>query len=520
MCSLISTLYKIDKWLLFVVISVSLLFSVWANMADNILNNDGVEYLKSSRAILSGDWSAAVETYKWPFYSACIALVSQLSGLSLTLSAYVLNAFFFVWLAIAFVALVRLAGGNRSTLWFAVLVILAFPAMNKFRPYLIRDPAFLALFLSACYAFFLYVLEGQKRQNMIAIMFFLAATLFRLEGLIYLFLTQSYLFNQRLKDQPGRWFYFVLLALVAAMLLMFISWWQFSSTDELGYASIFIHPVAFMEAAWEQILQPFEKRLEVVGNHILVGYSESYSALVLLLSAFSLVLLKVIHSLYYLYFVLCLIAWRRGWLFPVPELYRPWRFLVLASFVILFIFVVANWFLTTRYALPMALLLLMAAPFVLDKGYQSLKGTAPRKWLLWLAILLIVLSGIKSLDLSTRKHYLKVAAEWISQNVPADASIYTNDRILGHYLERDVKVGYYWPDWEFFKAEAMFARRNQEYGAINLKHTDPDYIKNLPILLRRKLIAEFVNDKGTRVMIFDFRQGYDPDRLPVPVYVK
>lgn len=517
---MISSLYKIDKWLVFVVISISLLLSVWANMADDILNNDGVEYLKSSRAILSGDWSVAVETYKWPFYSACIALVSLLSGLSLTASAYVVNALFFVWLALAFVALVRLAGGNRSTLWFAVLVILAFPTINKFRPYLIRDPAFLALFLSACYAFFLYVLEGRKRHNLIAIAFFLAATLFRLEGLIYLFLTQSYLLNQRFKSQSSRWLYFVFLALFAVMLLMFMSWWQFSSTDDLGYASIFTQPVVFMETAWEQILQPIEQRLHVIGNYVLIGYSESYSILVLFLSGVSLVLLKVVHSLYYLYFLLWLIAWRQGWLFPVSEFYRPWRYLVLASFVILFVFVIAQWFLTTRYALPVALLLLMAAPFALDKGYQSLKGTSRKKWLFALVVVLIILSGIKSLDLSTKKHYLKAAAEWMSENVPADASIYTNDRILGHYLDRDAKVGYYWPDWAFFKAEAMFARRNQQYGAINVKHTDPEYIQNLPILLRRKFLAEFVNTKGTRVMIFDFRKPYDASRHPEPVYVE
>jgi len=201
---LISHLYKIDKWLLPVIISISLLLSLWGNLADNILNNDGVEYLKSSAAMLQGDWSAAVETYKWPFYSALIALLSKFSGLPLEYSADVLNALAFVWLSLAFVALVRLAGGKRSTLWFAVLVILAFPSLNKFRPYLIRDPAFLALFLSGCYAFFLYLLESRKQHNVIAIICFGIATLFRLEGLIYLFMTQAYLYYRQGGGQQGR----------------------------------------------------------------------------------------------------------------------------------------------------------------------------------------------------------------------------------------------------------------------------------------------------------------------------
>jgi len=309
-----------------------------------------------------------------------------------------------------------------------------------------------------------------------------------------------------------------------------MSWWGFAATDELGYGSIFTRPLEFFDAAWSQILVPIERRLGVIEKHILVGYSDSYSILVLFFSAISLVFLKVVHALYYLYFVLWYIAWRRGWLFPVSALYRPWMFLVLVSLLILFLFVVAEWFLTGRYVLPVALLLLMAAPFVLDRAYLSVKdqssadvqakGGRRNRRLFGLVIVLIVLSGMKSLDLSTKKHYLKAAAEWMTQNIPADASVYTNDRILGYYLQRDAKVGYYWPDWQYFKSEALFARRNQQYGAINIKHSDPDYIRDLPVVIRRKLIAEFVNEKGTRVMVFDFRQPYDAAQRPEPVYIK
>lgn len=516
---MISELYKSDKWLVFVAISVSLLFSFWAINADDIINNDGVEYLKSSKAMLLGDWAAAIETYKWPFYSALIALVSSVSGLALTASAHTVNAFFYVWLMLAFVALVQLLGGRRPALWFALLVILAFPMINKFRPYLIRDPAFLALFLSACYYFFLYLKAGQRIHNAVAIGFFLAAALFRLEGLVYLLLAQSYLFSRHLGDTRRRWLYVMMLVVVALLLLVFISWWLFASTDELGYTSIFTHPVDFMQAAWGQILQPIEYRLEVIEKHILVGFSRSYSVLVLFMSALSMVLVQVLHASYYLYIALWFLAWRRGLLFPQPGLYRPWRFLVFTSFVILFAFVIAQWFLTTRYALPVVLLLLLAVPFWLDDTFRARKFNGRRRWAFWLAILLIVLTGFKSLDISTRKHYLKEAAVWMQQNIPADARIYTNNRILAHYLDREANVGPYWPDWDFFKSASLFGRRYQDYGAINIKHTNPDFVENLPLLLRRKVLAEFVNSKGTRVIIFDFRAPQDEPR-PDPVYVE
>ena len=516
---MISRLYKTDKWLLVVAVFGSLLLSLWAVQADDILNNDGVEYLKSAQAILLGDWSAAIETYKWPFYSALIGLASTLTGLSLTLSAHAVNAVFYVWLVLAFIALVQLLGGSRSTLWFALLVMLAFPMINKFRPYIIRDPAFLALFLSACYAWFLHLKEGRRRDNVLAISLFIAAALFRLEGLVYLLLVQSYLLSQRLEDTRKRGLYVVMLAGVALLLLMFMSWWLFSSTDELGYASIFTRPVEFFGAAWGQILQPIEYRLEVIEKHILVGFSRSYSVLVLLMSAASMVFVQVLHASYYLYFGVWFLAWRRGLLFPQAELYRPWRYLTIASFVILFGFVVAQWFLTTRYALPVVLLLLLATPFWLDDRYRAIgkKGYRPRVF--WVMMALIVLAGLKSLDISTKKHYLKTAAEWMQDNVPAEATIYTNDRILGHYLQREANVGPYWSDWDFFKAAALFGRRYQDYGAINIKHSNADFVENLPQLLRRRVAAEFVNEKGTRVIIFDFTEAPGNER-PEPVYIK
>ncbi|MEE9447281.1 MAG: hypothetical protein V3V09_04930, partial [Arenicellales bacterium] len=61
---MISTLYKSDKWLVLTAIIASLLFSLWGNIVDDVVNNDGIEYIKSARAILQGDWVNAVQTFK------------------------------------------------------------------------------------------------------------------------------------------------------------------------------------------------------------------------------------------------------------------------------------------------------------------------------------------------------------------------------------------------------------------------------------------------------------------------
>ncbi len=516
---MITQLYRTDKWLVWLAVCASLLLSAWANISDDIINNDGIEYLKSAEAILRGDWSAAVATYKWPFYSLCIASVSTLTNLSLTLSAYVVNAIFNTWVVLAFIALVRLLGGDRNTLWFAALVILAYPTINKYRPYLIRDPAFLALFLSACYAFFLYVRDGFRRHNLMAILLFGLATFFRLEGLIYLFLTQGYLFGRHLETRRGRVLGLVVMLLLLLVLVVFVSWWQFTSTDQFELASLLADPMQFFETTWGRVADDLDFRIRVIEEHILVGYSRSYAVLLLGWSAASIVLLELIHSLYYLYFILWFVAWRMRLLFPVSALYAPWRFLVLATLPLLLGFVLVQWFLTTRYMISLALLILLATPFLLAYLQRQVRQRGRHRFAYGLILVLIVLSGLKSLDLSTKKHYLKAAADWMTASLPAQAQVYTNNRILGHYYEGDIEVKDYWEKWRFFMTDALYARDNSDYGAFVIKPGQAEFIEALERVLRRRQIAVFVNEKGARVVIYDFSQRYDK-QWPEPVLVE
>lgn len=504
---------------MWIAVVTSLLLSTWANISDDIINNDGIGYLESAAAIMQGDWVTAVETYKWPFYSSIIAAVSMLTGMSLTLSAYVVNALFNTWLVLAFVALVRLLGGDRSTLWFAALVILAFPAVNKYRPYLIRDPAFLALFLSACYAFFLYIRAGLVRHNLTAILLLALATFFRIEGLIYLFLTQGYLFARHFKSRRGRLLGYLALLLLLLLLFVMISWWQFTATHKLELSGVLSDPLGFFQTTWGDVADDLDYRMRVIEDHILVNYSRSYAFLLLLWSAISIVLLELVHSLYYLYAILWFVAWRMRLLFPESILYPPWRFLVLATLPVLLSFVMVQWFLTTRYMISPALLILLATPFLLARLRQETRQRGRYRFSYWLVLTLIVLSGLKSLDLSTKKHYLRAAADWMSENLPQQAQVYTNSRILGHYFERDIQVKEYWEAWQPFKVDALIARKSQDFGAFVIKPDQVEYIEALERILRRRQLATFVNEKGSRVVIYDFSQPY-VKQWPEPVLVE
>ncbi|MEE9447092.1 MAG: hypothetical protein V3V09_03980, partial [Arenicellales bacterium] len=454
---------------------------------------------------------------KWPFYSAVMAAISYVTGLSLTHSAFVFNAVCYAWMTLAFIALVRLMGGNKATLWFAALVILAFPTINKFRPTIIRDPAFYALFLSACYAYFLYLKEGHARYNIISILAFSFSALFRIEGFIYLFVTQAYILGRHFFYKTNRVLGLVALFSLLLMMVVLISWWQFTPNGEMSYLSLFTEPVRFLETVWLQVLEQMGQRLHAIETKVLVGYSQSYSVIVLLWSAMTIVFFELLHALYYLYFILWFIAWRKGLLFPEPKLYRPWRYLISVALLILLGFVVIKWFLSERYPLTVSLLMLLAVPFLLASWRENIKLKKIKAGGYWLVLTLIVLSGVKSLDLATKKTYLKDAGYWMAQNLPAGASVYTNNRIIEHYYGHEAKVDFYWPFWEQHKTAVLLGRQHFEYAAINIKHGDKQHIANTALLIDRKVLAEYINEKGNRLIIFDLKQSRQAV-IPPPIH--
>ncbi len=505
---MLATLYKADKWLIFVAIAASLAISAWANIVDDVINNDGIEYLKSARLILAGEWTGAVETYKWPFYAGAIAFTSLITGATLEHAAAYVNALFFAWLVIAYLGTLRLLGADRSTLWLGLLVVLAFPTLNKIRPWLIRDPAFLAFFMSGTYFFLRYHISHQLRDNIGVWVTMLLGALFRIESLVFLVAMQSYFLSGRLATATNRWAIRLFYALIAIATLILVSWWHFEPTGNLTYLSIFSEPGAFLETVWAQVLDDVGLRLHAIRTKLLVNYSSSHTATVFIVSALTIVALEIIDKLYVIYFLLFIAAWRIGLRFPNHALYRPWRFLVCVGIAILFGFVLIEWFLSDRYPLAVSMLILLYAPILLNHLLQNRHvNLAKGRWF-WFLMVLIVLSGLKGLDLYTHKANLKQAGRWLKYNVAEDAKVYTNDRILAHYAERNnVHTAPYWPDWEHYKIDALLARPRFDYLAFYVKRDHPDYATKLPILLRQEPIQVFDNGKGAKVVILEMREN-------------
>lgn len=500
------SILETDKLLFVMAIIASLLLSIWAGIVSDVINNDGIEYVKSARAIQAGEWREALEIYKWPFYPALLAAISAITPLGLDAAAGLVSGVAFVGITLAFLALVRILGGDRQTLWFALFAIIMLPPLTKIRSFVIRDPVFLALFLSATYYFFRYYLHRRTGDNLVAMGLYALSALFRIEGLIFLFASQVYLLHRRLVGRSGKGAAFMFLALFFLFTLVVVSWWQFQPNGELTYLSIFTQPVRFLEAAWGQALDDMGQRLHAIRKYILVGYSRSYTFTLFLLSAATIVGIELIDSLYVIYFFCFVAAWRMKLLFPEGELRRPWRFLIWVGLAILFGFVLEQWFLTDRYPLTVALLVLLATPFLLARLYDSLTTGLPasyrRAFVLMLPLWMIVV--YQSVNLRSDNLYLKEAGLWLKQTAPAGAKVYVNNRRMAYYFGSSVHTDPYWPGWPTFAQGALAAKPHFEYLAFEVLGDHPQYAKDLPNALRAHPVAKFANERGAQVLIFHF----------------
>src|SRR5207245_1741547 len=124
---------------------------------------------------------------QWPFYSVLIAYFTQLTHFSYVLSAYLLNGFFSLLSVCMFLIIIKELGGTKRVLFLAALIILLSHEFNNIRQYIIRDHGFWAFYLVSLFGLLRYVNYPTWLNGFIFSFSLLIATLFRIEGLVFLF---------------------------------------------------------------------------------------------------------------------------------------------------------------------------------------------------------------------------------------------------------------------------------------------------------------------------------------------
>lgn len=476
----------------------SLLLSAWCIYIDDVVNNDGILYLRVADLITQGEWHAAVALYKWPLYPCLIALTGTITGLALEPAAHVLNAALVVLAVVSFITLVQILGGDRKTLVAAAAVVLLYPGLNEYRSYVIRDLGYVAFYLLALVFYFKALRTSHWRLHAAWFAAAVIAALFRIEGIA---LVLAMLILLRARHWERRLLFLkastVVVAAFAVMFLAF-TWWIVGLVGGIG---------DILSAFVNNIWQPNIERIAVLREAVLPKWSADHAPKILFVSGVTILTVEVIARLTFVNALLAGHAWYRRLLFPLEGAKRLWIGLVAANLSILIAIVAGVFFLAGRYPLAFSLTVMLAVPFSLRMLYDdwSANRSAPisRNWKFPAVAILLVLTALSGVTGFTGKGYLKDGALWIKTHTDPKARLLTNDAVVMHYSGRGAfenVAGRVPGQLQGIIASGQW--RDYDYLALNIKRKESSAAEAMIAKLKLKQIKSFENKKGDRLLVF------------------
>jgi len=490
---------------------VSLLISLWITWSTDVINNDGVLYLSAAELISAGDWGAACalsELNCWLFFPSLIALMGKVTAFSLENSAYLLDAVLSGLMVFVFLTLVRDLGAGRRTLLIAALVVLFHPYLNESRADVIRDHGYWAFYLTTVLFFMRYWKRPGWKYAFAWALAATVATLFRIEGLVFLLLLPLVL----LIDTSRRFKERMLLLLKACaftsiLTAALLGWWVLDPAFSADQARHLLEPVTRMAEVWEQLDTGLEVRAEVIGDEVLGKYLDHYALKALWAMLGFIILMKIFNTLTPVYSLLLLFKRFRVRFNPPAGLVRVIVWLILLNLGILLVELLTRYVLSGRFAVPLVLVLMLAIPFALDAVYDQwqFRNSYPfQKWLMFpvlmAALLYMSLDGLYSTGKGS-KTYLREAGSWLQEQTTPATRVFSNDDRVTYYSGMDVEWHRGASSKRITKMLKRGSWRKYDYIAIHVDHGDT--------ALRRKAgkilgfpAATFSNSKQDSVLIF------------------
>jgi len=410
----------------------SLLLSLFAIWQNDLINHDGVLYLRA----IEGDAEAIRWIGNWLFYSKLIGALSAVTGLAPESSAYLVNTLLDLLLVLAFLRFVEELGGrDKRTLTWAAILVLILPYLNGNRAEIIRDHGYWAFTLAAL-IFWLRLLKDFSWKWLSG--WYLAmtlATLFRVEGAAFLalmplgLLLQPVAWKERFRRTILAW---VPLAAAAAMLFGTLS--LLNQGPENRLTELLSHA--------RQLTGIFTREVPARAERLaaaLPDLSRGSASMVLYLSVLFSIAKDLAQSLSWpLAFIVLLRRW-----FPAPGLPEAYARLIIpyaaVSLLVLFVHGSQHFVMVSRYTMALALALLPVAVFALEDLWRRHRRRQVPAWLAGAVFLsLLGLAGDSLINSTTEKPYITKAARWAAQRLPPGSRVITDYETtrLGYYAEQ------------------------------------------------------------------------------------
>lgn len=493
----------------------SLLLSTWAALKTSVINPDAICYLASAAAMSKGLMVAThlCAQAKWPFYSMLIFGLSHLTGFSYLTAAYLLDGFFSLISVVTFIAIVSTLTLRTRIVALSAAVILLAHKFNALRVEIVRDHGFWAFYLLSFFFLLQYfnvanITHTQKKlhQWCYALLWsvsLVVATLFRIEGIIFLILLPYLVFFEKrtqITYRLGHFFQLNLLAIVGCVALL--SWMLIHPEQYLGR----LPEIKFqMSHGLVALTQSFYQLVQALAHYVLNSYSVHDANKIAVGMLLSWYMINVVANISLIYAVLILYAWWKKLGNFTPQTKRIlWAYIAINVSITL-VFLVDNLFLAQRYLIALSLVLMLWVPFTLDDLIYQWRV---RRWPLLLAIILIGIYGLSGVfNWGHSKKYIRNAGDWLALHAAAHSKIYSNDYQVLYYSQH-VGDDIFTLGKGFFDSKQIANGKWQQYDYVALRINKNELMQKKWVLneFHFQPVSLFQNERGDQVRIYQIRK--------------
>lgn len=487
---------------------VSIVLSYLVGYRNVVINPDGICYLLSAQIVGSASIKDVMQLCpqsQWPFYSTLIYALVQMSHFSFTASAYLLNAFFSVITVVTFITIIKELGGTRRILWLAALVILFHHQFNILRDNIIRDHGFWAFYLVSVYFLLKYFREPKWTTALAWNVSLMTATLFRIEGAIFLlgmpfvsWLCLNHSFRQRAKS-------FFTLNLPLILICTAFAVWQLShpqqNMQKLGRVGEVVNQ---LQHGLFILADRYHAAKTALIQHVLPPESTSDASVVLFLVLITWYLYNVIITLSWGYAALVVYAWMsRASGFASRSALVVWGYVVV-NLIMTLGFLAEHLFVSKRYLIALVLVFMIWVPFALNDLIEKWPSLRHRLFLSFMSLVLFIsaLSGV--VEFGQSKYYIRSAGNWIASHVPAHATLYVNDFQLMYYSQHfDTHIFEILPKYLKINTIAQGQWKKYDYVALRLRNKEEGELSAvMQELAGMTPVQVYSNKRGNRVAIY------------------
>ncbi len=519
-----------DIYLISIIASV--IMSIWVIATDDLINNDGYDYLTMALAFIHKGPMAIGLNRLW-LMPASIAALASTFHITLEMAAYLLSSLAFIIITTTFIAITKELGGDRRAQIFSAIIILTLPYMNEGRSEILRDHLYWALSLIAI----LYFLRHQKdptwRKGAVWNIAIATSGLLRSEGFVIMILLPLILLLDS-HESPKR----KLLSLAQAYSFNIIAAATITTciatnTFDLSLAMLSIQAdVLFLHVnnAINSIQGGLLEKAKLIREAVLEPHAKEFGMSATLAIMALIIVGKTITTLTPLHSLLLVTAKLHTKLHFSRKQIKTIVALLFINLGILVSFVSHHYFLQARYTMGLSFMLLLPAPFILSNLYSIWRTRSAdhpalaRLFPVVVAAIILMTADILT-SLSPSRSYVTDAAAWFQANIPTNCAVTTNESSFPYYANRGLNPSKSYRFWQaqqdlnplpyhtniyqqyFTKRDALPVACNARYAAVRTKKgTTP---KKWESWLRQEngtLLIEFANKRGDSIQLYKIQQ--------------